>query len=105
MQRRRSIIASISIAVAACDFDFPNPEGLPIGDNVVDEGSIANDEAFPSEGFEHGTWPPIPRAPKSCTAILDRGLSNGDGLYRIDPDGAGPKPDLEVYCDMTIDGG
>jgi Cys-rich repeat protein len=37
----------------------------------------------------------------SCLAILDGGKSMGDGLYTIDP-GIGP---LQVYCDMTIDGG
>lgn len=31
--------------------------------------------------------------------------STGDGLYRIDPDGAGAAAALDVYCDMTTDGG
>lgn len=29
----------------------------------------------------------------------------GDGVYRIDPDGDGPIPPFDVYCDMTTDGG
>jgi|GEM_PF-834557 len=28
-----------------------------------------------------------------------------DGVYRVDPDGAGPIAPLDVYCDMTTDGG
>ena len=31
--------------------------------------------------------------------------SVGDGIYRIDADDAGPLPTLDVYCDMTTDGG
>jgi hypothetical protein len=38
----------------------------------------------------------------SCSAILDAGLSFGDGMYTIDPSGTAP---FTVYCDMTTDGG
>lgn len=38
----------------------------------------------------------------SCDEILTAGYSTGDGLYWIDPDGAGA---IEVQCDMTTDGG
>jgi len=37
----------------------------------------------------------------SCLEILDAGLSGGDGLYDVSPDGA----EIEVYCDMTTDSG
>ena len=40
-----------------------------------------------------------------CQAYLDAGLSNGDGIYVIDPDGDGPGTSFDVYCDMTTDGG
>ncbi len=39
----------------------------------------------------------------SCLAILEAGESTGDGVYNIDPDGSGA--DVDVYCDMTTDGG
>jgi len=41
----------------------------------------------------------------SCKAILDSGMSKGDGIYRIDPDGIGKDQPYDVYCDMTTDGG
>ncbi len=41
----------------------------------------------------------------SCSAILSSGFSQGDGIYLIDPDGAGAITPFEVYCDMTTDGG
>jgi len=42
----------------------------------------------------------------NCKAILDAGLSAGDGVYAIDPDGpnAGAAA-FEAYCDMTTDDG
>ena len=41
----------------------------------------------------------------SCKDIFDGGASTGDGVYGIDPDGAGPAAPFDVYCDMTVDGG
>ncbi|HMV68935.1 MAG TPA: fibrinogen-like YCDxxxxGGGW domain-containing protein, partial [Myxococcota bacterium] len=41
----------------------------------------------------------------SCKDILDRGDSDGDGIYAIDPDGAGGAPPIAVQCDMSTDGG
>ena len=38
----------------------------------------------------------------SCQNILDDGHSTGDGYYWIQPSGSSP---MEVYCDMTTDGG
>jgi hypothetical protein len=41
----------------------------------------------------------------SCKAILEAGLSAGDGTYVIDPDDDGPIEAFQVECDMTTDGG
>ncbi len=41
-----------------------------------------------------------------CLGILDAGLSTGDGVYIIDPDGHGTgEAALNAWCDMTSDGG
>ena len=41
----------------------------------------------------------------SCSAILNAGQSIENGIYTIDPDGFGSAESLQVYCDMTTDGG
>jgi len=45
----------------------------------------------------------------SCKEVLDSSVVAGarasDGMYRIDPDGAGGVPAFSVYCDMTTAGG
>ena len=40
----------------------------------------------------------------SCLAYLNAG-STTDGIYSVDPDGSGPNPAYDCYCDMTNDGG
>ena len=40
---------------------------------------------------------------RSCKDIRDSGFSKGDGEYWINPGWIGDP--LEVYCDMTTDGG
>ena len=37
----------------------------------------------------------------SCRAIIDAGAGSANGLYMIDPDGAGGGAPMQVYCDMT----
>ena len=41
---------------------------------------------------------------KSCLALLQKGFKD-DGVYWIDPDGAGGGAKFQVYCDMTSHGG
>lgn len=41
----------------------------------------------------------------TCKQILDTGCSRGDGIYWINPNGAGTADAFQVYCDMTTDGG
>ena len=41
----------------------------------------------------------------SCKVLSDTGASQGDGLYWIDPDGGGGLDPIQVYCDMTTEGG
>ena len=43
---------------------------------------------------------------ESCKRYLDTGYATGDGVYAVDPDGAGTgAPPFDVYCDMSTDGG
>ena len=44
-------------------------------------------------------------SPRSCKDILDAGLSKGDGVYTIDPDGPNGNAAFSTFCDMTTDGG
>lgn len=37
----------------------------------------------------------------SCRAIIDGGAGSANGLYMIDPDGAGSGAPMQVYCDMS----
>ena len=43
------------------------------------------------------------REPRDCQEILEYGKSTGDGLYWVDPTNSGSS--IQVYCDMTTDGG
>jgi len=40
-----------------------------------------------------------------CLDILNKGFSQGNGVYWIDPDGEGGNSPFQCYCDMTRDGG
>ncbi|MGB5339897.1 MAG: fibrinogen-like YCDxxxxGGGW domain-containing protein, partial [Gammaproteobacteria bacterium] len=41
----------------------------------------------------------------SCAHILGDNPGSADGVYTVDPDGAGGVAPFDVYCDMTTDGG
>lgn len=43
--------------------------------------------------------------PSSCLAIKSANDAAADGVYTIDPDGAGGIAPFSVYCDMTTEGG
>ena len=45
----------------------------------------------------------LPDYPESCLKILELGLSNGDGAYKIKPPGLNVA--VDVVCDMSTDGG
>ncbi len=41
----------------------------------------------------------------SCKQINDDGYADGDGVYWVDANGGGTDDAVEVFCDMTTDGG
>ncbi len=84
------------------------PSGHVSGDTDCDDG---DGSAFPGapepcnsiddlncDGFAADTC-------LSCLDALEDGASTGDGIYTIDPDGAGGHSPLDVWCDMRTDGG
>ena len=79
---------------------FLNSESyfLGINKNVV-KNIIVNQTNNESETSNE---PEITILNKTCLDILNAGESIGDGNYTVYPDGSTP---LNVYCDMTIDGG
>lgn len=107
-------------------------EGYTISTNTVNGYSFSGSGVFSSIGLNTitltGTGTPV--APQTdtftitfagkvdtCTVdvpvvtILPRCLDyrtagfTTDGVYTVDPDGAGPNPAYDCYCDMTFDGG
>jgi len=53
-----------------------------------------------------GTRIGTPEAPgESCKAIFETGTADEDGTYWIDPNGDSPDDAIEVFCDMTHEGG
>jgi hypothetical protein len=47
----------------------------------------------------------VPTTGPSCLALLQAGRAQGDGIYSLDLDGAGPLAPFDVYCDMSTNGG
>jgi hypothetical protein len=73
------------------------PSGSDVGPAANDEG-VTQTKLWVRRSEGHFTK-------RSCKEILNAGLSNGDGLYLIDPDGTGGELPFRVYCDMTTSGG
>ncbi len=66
-------------------------------------GASAGEACAPGEVCAGGTCG-APTTPASCREAREAGLSV-DGVYTIDPDGAGAGAPFDVYCDMNTDGG
>ena len=68
------------------------------GDGVVDNGLPSQEFPPDADGDGYGVYPHA-----SCAGLLAIGETS-DGLHTISPDGP-DGPELEVYCDMSTDGG
>ena len=77
------------------DCDDDKPEVFPGAEEVCLNGLDDNCNGIVDEECE----------PANCLEILNAGLSEGSGIYDIDPDGKGPNEPFEAYCDMTTSGG
>ena len=57
----------------------------------------------PAHNSEPTAFNPNPGT--SCRTIMEQGLSRGDGVYWVDPDGGDSRNSIQAYCDMTENGG
>lgn len=91
-----------------CGDGYPNGTGY-VGSAHGCNGGSASTPITPtgSKVFKLMVRLTIPLTPDgaSCRDILDSGNSVGDGAYVIDPDGPQGRDPVEVWCDMTTDGG
>ena len=72
--------------------------GAPVDGGDGDAGIV--DAGFVDAGFDAGDESAL----ASCAAWYAFGVG-ADGVYRVDPDGAGPAPAFDASCDMTNEGG
>jgi parallel beta-helix repeat protein len=77
----------------------------PVGDVEINQNRIFNVtvNVSCSDGACGDVNVSLNNYQSSCKALLDAGLSTGDGVYTIYP--PGHPEGVDVYCDMTTDGG
>ena len=86
-------------------------DGEALGDNTCesedfDGGEIScGDCALNTESCFKLDGASQANAGLSCKQISDDGYADGDGVYWIDANGGGTDDAVEVFCDMTTDGG
>jgi hypothetical protein len=73
-------------------------DNIVAGDEVCDDGNNLDGDGCSAVCEEDG-----PAA--SCLDVLNSNPQAEDGVYTIDPDGAGGDAPLEAFCDMTTAGG
>ncbi|WP_434715717.1 choice-of-anchor D domain-containing protein [Paraburkholderia sp. A3RO-2L] len=72
--------------------------GTGIADTIVADGA--------GRHWKDGTYAPSCSAYLTPSGLYQYAGATGDGVYTIDPDGAaGAQAPVDVYCDMTTDGG
>ena len=87
-------------------------DGVSTCDSVVDCDDNDPDE-YPGapelcSGIDRNCDSTAPDACESCSEVLAEdptGRAGLDGVWSVDPDGAGGDPAFDAYCDLTTDGG
>jgi phage terminase large subunit-like protein len=87
-----SVTASYKAKVSA-----PATYNMSVTANVRNNGS--------ARSWSDGTYAASCQGYLHPTGLYSYTGATGDGVYTIDPDGAGAQAPLNVYCDMTSDGG
>jgi hypothetical protein len=90
--------------VEACDGDALGDntcesEGFDGGELSCGDCALNTESCFKLDGASQAN------AGLSCKQINDDGYADGDGIYWIDANGGGTEDAVEVFCDMTTDGG
>ncbi len=101
-------------ALVACNADV-NLGGLPSTDSSggtadpsetsCGDGVVQGDEECDINGADADGCLSTCELATSCRQIQGDAPDAGDGVYTIDPDGAGPNVAFAAYCDMKTDGG
>ena len=71
----------------------------------IEAAKDGGDNALYYEVGKSVTLAPNRSLGNSCNAIHTSYPNGANGIYWIDPDGAGAEPTMNVYCDMVTDGG
>jgi len=96
-----------------CDWDLPADEEDADGDGLMacdGDCDDSDEDVHPGatevcDGVDNDCDGDLMAACDSCGAVLQAGLSTGDGIYEIDLDGPGPLTPMDLLCNMTVDGG
>ncbi len=98
-------VAKHSTAAAECPWDTALQPHLSLaycdGDTACNWTSGAVEEAATLAIYVRAA----PLYATSCADVKAKGLGTASGVYRVDPDGAGPVEAEDVWCDMTAEGG
>jgi subtilisin-like proprotein convertase family protein len=89
-------------------FGLPTAESAPEACDATKFGYMYANTKDKSVYFCNGKFwfaMAIDLAPKNCKEALAQDPSAKDGVYAIDPDGPFGNGSIQVYCDMTTDGG
>ncbi len=107
---RRSTIGAGATVLGRVGTDATVGAGATVeaGGRVARGGEVCSGATLPSGSSVSGdgTWPLEGCIiAMSCQTIKTSDPSSTDGVYSIDPDGAGGAAAYDAYCDMTTDGG